>query len=360
MGKRQRRGYRYMPPEIWTPSEELAKRLASQPKFSLKDLRPEVTRLGKDQLDFAAFVYVADKLTNTGQCKEYELEYYLGHQILRFFLGDEWTEKSIFDHTPSNAGWYRKSRAFLRSDSSDVRENVRHQDRVIKLAECLYNLQHVSGMAERVALIEKESLESVFSEFQCARIMASPALQMRFVIPQGNAQSDYDAEITTPAGRPIFCEIKAKEEGSDVGQKTVENSIEVARKQLPKDQPGLVWITIPEQWASQIGTKAVVDKAIERAFRNSDRLVAIVAAWEVWIDDGDFRSVQYRFHPTLNTESSYYRDDIESAIDLFGSYKNDEWVELRAQLASRLPTFVNFVEEKIRAGEVPGRHPRPQ
>lgn len=337
--------------EFWKPSEEVARRLAEQPAFSLSDLRPEVARLTQDHLDFATFVFVADKVSKTGRCGLHETEYYLAHQVLRFFLGDEWTRKSIFGRTSAKSRVFRKGRIFLRSDSSEFEDNFRHQDRVIKLAECLYNLQHVSGMAERVAKVEMDSLEAMYSEFQCARIMASPALQLRFVKPLGNPQGDYDAEITSPAGRLIFCEIKAKQENSELREKTIENSIETARKQLPKDGPGLVWITIPEQWASQIGAKAVVDKAINRALGNSDRLVAILIAWEIWIDDGDSRLMQFRFNATLNPRSIYYEDDIENAVDLFGSHKNEEWLEFRAKLVSRLPGFISFVEAKISAGE---------
>ncbi len=344
--------------DIWQPAGEVLQRILIANPFSMSDLKPEVARLTQEHLQFAMFVFVADKVMKSRDCREHETEYYLGHQILRFFLGNEWTNKSIFGGLSGASRLYRKLRRYLKSDSEGVDENVKHQDRVIKLAECLYNLQHVEGMAERIALMEKDSLESIFSEFECARMMAHPTLKLRFVNPTGIAGSDYDAEITSPADRLIYCEIKAKEEASELKQKAIENSIETARKQLPKGQPGLVWIRIPEQWTTQKGAKAIVDAAVQSALSSSDRLVAVLVAFQLWQSEGDEMLTQFRFTWTINEKSIYHGNDIKEAIMLFGSHTNEKWMPLREFVTSRFARMVEMVKSKIaNADEGPDRHP---
>jgi hypothetical protein len=333
--------------DSWKPSAETQRRILSANPFTMSDLKPEVTILGREHLDFAMFVFIADKVTKTGTCKEHETEYFLAHQILRFFLGNEWVEKRIFDNDPPATRQHHKGRKFLKSDSPGVDENVKHQDRIIKLAECLYNLQRIPGMPERLAKMEDDDLESLYSEFECARIMSHPSLKLRLRKTTGSKRDDFDADITSPSGRLICCEIKAKEDTSEVTRKKIENSIEAARKQLPKNKPGLVWIRIPELWASQIGTKGIVDEAVRRALRKSNRLVAILAAFQLWQSDGDGMLTQFRFTVAVNKASKYYGDDIDAVIELLGSVQNDEWSPLRDLITSRFADWMEFAKSNL-------------
>jgi hypothetical protein len=340
--------------DFWRPSEETEQRLLSAGKFTMSDRKPEVTLLTLEHLTYAMFVFIADKVKKTRTCREHETEYFVAHQILRFFLGDQWTEKSIFDQTPGTTHYYRQGRRFLKTDSPGVDENVKHQDRIIKLAECLYNLQHIPGIAERIASLQQDGLESAYTELECARIMSHPSLQLRFIAPRGGKQDDYDAEIITSTHRTICCEIKAKEDTSDLTRKRIENSIETARKQLPKCKPGIVWIKIPEQWASQNGSRGIVDEAVRRALRNSNRIVAIMVAFQLWESDGDGMLTQFRFTVTVNKASKYYGDDISDLVKTLGIVQNGEWSPLRDLITSRFADCVSFVESKLASeGEDP-------
>ena len=86
--------------DIWKPSEELSRQLAAKPKFSLSDLKAEVTAPSTDQIAFAMFVFIADKITKGEPVNEPMTNYFLGHQILRFYLGDAWVEANVFDDKP--------------------------------------------------------------------------------------------------------------------------------------------------------------------------------------------------------------------------------------------------------------------
>jgi hypothetical protein len=333
--------------DIWKPSEELARRLEGKPKFSLSDLKSEVPRLSLDQLAFAVFVFVADKLTKGEPLNDTMAAYYLGHQILRYYLGDQWVESNVFDNAPGTAKWHRQSRAFLKSDSIDREDNFRHQHRVIELADCLYNLQDIPGIDQRIQLMQRDNLLSAFVELQCARIMATPSCKLRFITPQNEEQPYYDAEITTPAGRTICCEIKAKDETTVLDERAVISTIEQARKQLPKSMPGMVWITIPETWSTQPGAKAIVDKAVLRALGKSGRLVAVLVAFEVWetVDTG--RLMNFRFVSVQNVTSRFYQDDVDAVIQEFGSHRIPEWYTLDRVIEAFYPKSVDFVRKKL-------------
>jgi hypothetical protein len=125
------------------------------------------------------------------------------------------------------------------------------------------------------------------------------------------------------------------------------NTIEQARKQLPKDRPGIVWITIPEEWSTQPGAKAVVEKGIRRALRRTDRLVAVMVAFEVWEAVGSGRLIQFRFTTALNITSRFYQDDVEAAIEEFGSSKRQEWYTLDEIVGAFFPKCVDFVSAKL-------------
>jgi hypothetical protein len=154
--------------DIWTPSNEFWEHYGDK-RFSLSDLKPEVPKLSIDQLVFAMFTFIADKLKNGQVLNEPSTVYYISHQILRYYLGNEWVEANVFDESPGKAKWHEQGRAFLKSDSKDEADNFRHQHRLIELAEGLYNLQHIPGIDHRIALLQKENLLSVFGELQCAK-----------------------------------------------------------------------------------------------------------------------------------------------------------------------------------------------
>lgn len=333
--------------EFWKPSRELSQQIALKTTFSLFDIKSEAAALGIDQLVFAMFVFIADKMTKRESLNVPLTLYYLGQQILRYYLGDSWVEANVFDNEPGSLNRHKRGRDFLKSDFSNNEDNFRHQHRVIELAECLFNLQQIPGINGRMTLLEHENLNSLFGELQCARIMATPQSQLQFINPIGVKQHDYDAEITTPAGRKLCCEIKAKDQSTELCERTIKNTIEGARKQLPKDRPGMVWITIPEEWSKQAGAKTVVDKGVLNALGRSNRLVAVHVAFEVWeaVDSG--RLISFRFTTALNTKSTFYEDDVEAAIAEFGSSKRPEWYTLDNIIRVFYSDCINFVSAKI-------------
>jgi hypothetical protein len=348
--------------DIWVPPEAAWQRIIKANPFSISDLKPEIAVLEQEHLKFAAFVFVTDKIAKAESCLPHETEYYIGHQIARFFLGDEWVNRNIFGDGVGAARQARIGRTFLKSDATGVDNNVKHQDRVIKLAECLYNLQHVECMDGVIKRLKSDNLESVYSELECARAMSHQSLNLRFIKPDGHLQDNYDAEITTPGNRSICCEIKSKNEKTALSRKAVERSIELARQQLPENRPGLVWLRIPELWSSQVGAKAIVDAAVKHRVNKSSRLVAIIVGFQLWSSEGNELVTAFRYTEEFNERSPHYNADIKEAVSLFGCHQNEKWMYLRDFTLSHYDELVRIASDAI-AAQPPGQRlasPSPQ
>jgi hypothetical protein len=173
----------------------------------------------------------------------YLLAYGVATNLVKYYLGDEWNDIHVHGK-PARAGMRhpRNRKYFTDVPPGKGKElyDRRYQMRVTALAERLYKFQAVPGIEHRRKMLQTENVETALGELDCASIIAMPGFNFRFVVPTGNKGSDYEAEVTTPAGRTVFCEIKTKRESTPMSQKTVWNTLENARKQLPEDQPGMV------------------------------------------------------------------------------------------------------------------------
>jgi hypothetical protein len=71
------------------------------------------------------------------------------------------------------------------------------------------------------------------------------------VKPTGVTGTDYDVDIIYPNGLHVCGDAKCKVEGTDFNVKSIGYSLSKARKQLPDDRPGIVFVKIPPRWYSE-------------------------------------------------------------------------------------------------------------
>lgn len=259
------------------------------------------------------------------------LTYGLAAEVLRFFFGNDWTNERVFPIHNETSFHHRQGRVFLMSDSLAPADQYRHMQRVTNLAEVTFNMQGVDGQKRRISLMDKHDLESALGEMECAALLCHPKLRFRFVTPAGSRGLDYDGDVTTCAGRAVCCEIKSKCAGTAAGDQTLWHALEMSRKQLPKGQPGLVLVRIPEEWTRHQDMKAVAEKAVGRVFRQSHRVVAVIALWEEWHrTTGGWNLVMYRFKEYRNKKSRFYHPDIDDLLGLLGRANNPSWVSFHA------------------------------
>ena len=111
------------------------------------------------------------------------------------------------------------------------------------MAEDLYNLQSIESFDGIHARILKGNIESCVGELEAAGSLKRRQQQIRFITPQGKIGNDYDLELIQEDGA-IACEVKVKLEAEHLTDSGVFNSLEHARKQLPKTKPGIIFLRV--------------------------------------------------------------------------------------------------------------------
>ncbi len=262
-------------------------------------------------------------------------------EVLRFFLGDEWTNANVLSIGPREAS-NPATMEFLRSGERSDADVFKYIQRVANLAEHLFNLQHVEGARERISRLRGESLPAALAEFEAAGMLSAPDLHVRFQRPGGVRGEDYEGTIVTALGRVVAWEAKSKLHGQMPSSDGVWRSLEEARKQLPKNRPGLVLVRMPDEWAEESrDLEAVCKPAVAQLLRQSKRIVGVVVFWRVWEkvvgeEDGDVLNAPVvRLYP--NAVSPLFAWDIPDVLARAARRFNPEWVQLQHVVLSSLP-----------------------
>ena len=74
--------------------------------------------------------------------------------------------------------------------------------------------------------------------------------------------------------------MKTKLESTDLGQNTIINALDTARKQTPADRAAIIGVKIPEPWIRDSALRGTFESAMVSFFRNSGRVVAVMVRWE--------------------------------------------------------------------------------
>lgn len=204
----------------------------------------------------------------------------LATEYLRAFVDNEWTNQMVFGEHPTVARSSRAGRTFMRADGTAADEHYRNQQRTLRIAELLFNLQDVEGIDARLEQLRSGNVESTYAELEAGAFLLQRAMQFRYVNPSGIKGADYDAEIQLTDGIKVNCEMKCKAEGTDLGEGAVRNPLQAARNQLAPDEPGLLFLKVPEAWVCQPESIQVVPTAIDTFLRGTSRVVAVVLRWE--------------------------------------------------------------------------------
>jgi hypothetical protein len=187
--------------------------------------------------------------------------------VLGHFFGDRWVEQHLFGE------------GFLRPPSKEI--DREKQQRVgltgYQLAEALFNLQDIEGFEGVYSRIAGGELEPCVGELEAAGFLERRGEQLRFVTPRGSLGDDYDIEIKRKSDT-VCCEVKIKLEAEALTEKGSFNSLEHARKQLPKDKPGLIFLrVIGNTTNAELQLKAqLVQGAVQRLFGQTQRIVGVI------------------------------------------------------------------------------------
>lgn len=190
----------------------------------------------------------------------------LANLVLTMFLGQEWVNRYI-----NGAG--TPDQFIGPPDFS-----VRYWMRVVNLAEMLFNLQWVSGFEKCLAQLANGQIEDTIGEFETGKHLWCCRIPFVFNEPKNRLGFDYDLEVKARDGTWICADTKTKLETTHIRKSSLINSLETARKQLPSDRPGFIFVCVPESWAS--GEKidfSLLDESIGEFFaKGSGRIASVI------------------------------------------------------------------------------------
>jgi hypothetical protein len=163
--------------------------------------------------------------------------------ILGHFFGDLWIKRHLFNNR------------FLRTDmakwkGNKIDEISRSFDRQMNLAEMLLNLQYVNGFDGPLTVLGRGDIEAGYAELEVATILSRYQVGYSFNSAPQVTKGDYDLNVIFKNGRHGCADTKCIIESAALSELSILYRLQRARRQLPDDKPGAIFIKIPEEWAT--------------------------------------------------------------------------------------------------------------
>jgi hypothetical protein len=262
------------------------------------------------------------------------VRYFMATVLLRHFFGTNWCDECVKPGQVAVPRVSRAGRLFLRTDDVGSRDGYRHQERIEHLAELLYNLQDVQGIAGRRASVQEGHIESTYAELEFAGHFIRRGVPVRFLERSGVKGNDYDFDAGEEE-TAVCCEVKCNLESTDLSENTIINALDKARKQTPSDRSTIVGVKIPEVWISEPALRGIFKSALASYFRNTGRVVAVVVRWEeVSILPTGSGIILYKFRMFPNESSRHLNDEVRTLLNRLTQFAEGNWTNFRTFVAS--------------------------
>jgi hypothetical protein len=195
-------------------------------------------------------------------------DFTISFAIIREALGPDWMTKHL-DPGALNPG-------ILRLSGGTSQDEISRNYRSIDLAEIIINLKDVEGFPEHLSRMRTEEPEAGLAELHIGKMLYINQWEFRFVIPKGKKGSDYDFEIIYH-GQAVAADAKCKVEATELSSKTITTTLCDSRSQLPRDDPGIFFIKIPQHWMSQPDwQRTTIQGALDFFAQGTGRIVSVV------------------------------------------------------------------------------------
>jgi hypothetical protein len=195
--------------------------------------------------------------------------YFLALAVAKHFFGEPW----VLEHLRPDP----EARGFLQiKEGLPPNKTAVQQFRVIDLGEMLFNLQHIYGFDGCVERMKNGSIEPTLAELDAAKMLFINDQRFWFVTPSGQIGNDFDFIVLFPDARLAPLETKCNLETEDVNFSTIKNALDHARKQLPKDEPGIIFVKLPMKWLSDPTFEAKSIDVGRRFLAGTGRVASVV------------------------------------------------------------------------------------
>lgn len=199
-----------------------------------------------------------------------DVAYRVALNVLAAFFGPAW----VVRHAAQNDG---PDLGFLRANAPDGEGFNHHLLRVIWLAEMLFNFQRKPGLEGPLENLRVGQIETAYAELEVGKLLSLYDVGFRFVTPEGRkGGKNHDLEFFHPNGEICPGETKCKLETTDLSDGTIKSTLNEARKQLPDDRPGVIFLKAPQDWMQEDGFLENFSRLARGLLASSRRLVAIV------------------------------------------------------------------------------------
>ena len=244
--------------------------------------------------------------------------FWLSIMIITFILGDEWRTKNITNNLFTDD----KRMAYLQLCLETKQERYKHQFRLTLLADCLFLLQYSEGFDLKIEELQKVSptnpevrLEDIVIELQIASMLVRSGSAIKFRPRSGIQRQDFDIEIYFKKATKIFAEIKCKRDDTVVNVNNLRRTLYAAEKQLPTNNPSVVFVRIPKNWIQYEKLAPEVSRAIRNFFHNISHVNGVVFIWEEWIElQGDLRASTLKFRIDLHPSPQNPLDNLNELL----------------------------------------------
>jgi hypothetical protein len=194
--------------------------------------------------------------------------------VISYFLGKPWVDRHIIQSDADD---------FLFPGFTNQPDRSASMRRIWELADMLRNLQFVEGFEEPLSKLETDSVETGFAAFEIGRTLRRAGVRFRFVKPQGVRGEDYDYEAYPNSTDTICIEGKCKLTSTSLTEATIDQTLDKAREQLPKDKPGVIFVRVPEAWAGDDYLSTPFASVVSRFFRRTTRVAMVLVCSRVSI-----------------------------------------------------------------------------
>lgn len=201
---------------------------------------------------------------------DFWLTYLVAQSVIVSALGIDWVRSYIHSDSPPSD--------FFKNNRTDQDGFDTHVMRVVHLGEMIVNFQNCRGIEKVVEMLRVGDVEAAFAELEVAKVLAFYGRSFRFVDPIGKKGSDYDLEVEFDQ-HWACADTKCKLETTSESLSTLRDSLEQARRQLPADRPGVVFVKAPHTWSAlDKGTSHtdIFKDVTRRFFATTQRVVSVV------------------------------------------------------------------------------------
>jgi hypothetical protein len=200
---------------------------------------------------------------------------------MQHFFGDAWLKRHFIFAKASGYLWL----------GDGVTAIERRTWRTINLAEMLLNLQHIEGFPACIEQMAQGEIEATYAELETAKELYWRDIRFKFVRRTGVKGNDYDLEITFADGRVACADTKCKRETTPFTTNSLLNSLQEARPQLPRDNPGIVIVRVPEHWMEELHSRTSMIETTNKFLNDTGRVVSVVLYSPLFIYDSAINKV---------------------------------------------------------------------